>query len=303
MASWTVDYPGAIQVEAANYGYSTKNNPKGFVYHTPEEKADDDPQTPRYLAGTTKLASYHYFVSYLGFVFQLVPESEGAYANYVTAGKTYPIWSSSSINLNLQSLSISFEGEAHNIHLTMPRGSPQWKAGVELVAHRAKELNINPDNWSLHKYVSIYRNDPGSLDINTFTQDVILKIEEDDMPTLDEIQVLLDKHEENIRGSFRGEIIALILGNYRSGVLGPSGNRDDPDFGKWVDKMQGKHLKDVMDKLVALEAKFEHLNNRINSLHDKVNAISISDGATVDEIKQAFRDVLSNLINILAEGV
>ena len=40
------DYPGAIVVEAKNYGYIINNNPKGFVYHTPEEDADDDPQTP-----------------------------------------------------------------------------------------------------------------------------------------------------------------------------------------------------------------------------------------------------------------
>ena len=70
--TFRADYPPAIVVEAANFGYIVNNNPKGGVYHTPEEDADDDPQTPGYLAGTTRDASYTYFVSYLGFVFQLV---------------------------------------------------------------------------------------------------------------------------------------------------------------------------------------------------------------------------------------
>ncbi len=183
--SFPSDYPGAIVVEAANYGYgSRKNNPKGWIYHTPEEIADADPTTPRYLAGTTRLASYTYFVSsWLALVFQLVPEHEGAYANYVN-GKPYPSWADPSVNLNLQGISVSFEGMAATIHLTMPRGGPQWTAGVDLVAHRAKALNIDPDSWARHSDVSVDRGDPGQLDIDAFTADVKAKIEEDDMKLL-----------------------------------------------------------------------------------------------------------------------
>ncbi len=183
--TFPANYPGAIVVEAAQYGYSTKNHPKGFVYHTPEEVADDDPQTPRYLAGTTRQASYTYFVSYLGFVFQLVPESEGAYANGIV-DKGYPSWANSAVNLNLQGISVSFEGQAANVHQTMLRGRPQWTAGVALVAHRAEALSINPDNWTRHKDVYTQRSDTGSLDIAAFTRDVKAKMEGDDMPLVNE---------------------------------------------------------------------------------------------------------------------
>ena len=186
--SFTADYPAAIVVEAANYGYAVKNLPRGFVYHTPEEKADDDPQTPGYLAGTTREASYTYFDSYLGFIFQLVPEHEGAYANYVN-GKPYPTWANPSVNLNLQGISIAFEGMAATIHKTMLRGRPQWTSGVALVAHRAKARNISPDSWARHSDVSVARSDPGSLDLVAFTLDVKAKMEEDDM-TEDEVRAI-----------------------------------------------------------------------------------------------------------------
>ena len=73
-------YPGAIVVEARNYGYVVGgkhllNNPKAFCLHTPEEPPDNVPSTPYYFASTDRDASTHYFVSYLGFVFQMVPES------------------------------------------------------------------------------------------------------------------------------------------------------------------------------------------------------------------------------------
>ena len=111
---FTEDYPGAIVVEAANYGYKggpngyLTNEPKAWCLHTPEEPADDIPSTPYYFETTNRLSSTHYFVSYLGFVFQMVPEIHGAYANGVQ-GKSYPSWANSSRNLNLQTLSIEIE--------------------------------------------------------------------------------------------------------------------------------------------------------------------------------------------------
>jgi len=184
------DYPGAIVVQARNYGYVVggkhlTNNPKAFCLHTPEEPPDNVPATPYYFASTDRDASTTYFVSYLGFVFQMVPESEGAYGNAVE-GKPYPAWANSAVNLNLQTLSVEIEGYAATIHQTMPRGSPQWKALVNLMAHRCKALNIPPGRTFGHYEVSVYRSDPGQLNIPQVVADVITAMqpaqEEDDMP-------------------------------------------------------------------------------------------------------------------------
>ncbi len=175
--SWLADYPGAIVVEAAHYGYGTPNKPKTWGFHTPEEPADSYPSTPDYLATTDRDASYTYFDSHLGFIFQLVPESEGAYAHGLD-GKPAPSWSDGT-NLNLQSFSLSFEGHAATIHQTMPRGGPQWKAGVQLVAHRTKALGLNL-GWAFqHKEVSIYRSDCGQWDQAAFIADVKAEMEDD----------------------------------------------------------------------------------------------------------------------------
>jgi len=176
------DYPGAIPVLARNFGYVVNgkhltNNPKAWALHTPEEPADNVPSTPYYFEETNRDASTTYFVSYLGFVFQCVPESEGAYANAVE-GKPYPAWADSTVNLNLQTLSIEIEGYAATIHQTMPRGSPQWKALVNLMAHRCKARNIPPGRTFGHYAVSIYRSDPGQLNIPLLVTDVIAAMEE-----------------------------------------------------------------------------------------------------------------------------
>ncbi len=194
------DYPGAIVVEAMQYGYGVLNRPKRWGFHTPEEPADSYPSTPDYLAITNRDASYNYFVSYLGFVFQLVPESEGAYAHGLD-GKPAPLWSDGT-NLNLQSLSLSFEGYAGTIHLTMPRGSPQWNAGVELVAHRTKALGLDLDSSFQHKDVSIYRGDCGQWDQAAFIADVKTKIKsigEDEMLTQEDKDWLWKEMERRLR--------------------------------------------------------------------------------------------------------
>src|SRR3990167_6281612 len=177
------DYPGAIVVEARNFGYEWiyvdyLTRPRAWCLHTPEEVADSDPQTPYYFHNTTRDASTTYFVSYLGFVFQCVPESEGAYANAVE-GKPYPVWADSKVNLNLQTLSVEIEGMAATIHQTMPRGGPQWNALVNLMAHRCKARNIPPGRTFPHRDVSIYRSDPGQLNIPLLVTDVIDRMEEE----------------------------------------------------------------------------------------------------------------------------
>lgn len=178
------NFPGAIVVEAAKYGYpkGTRNNhPVAWVLHTPEEPPDENPSTPYYFHNLTdRNASTTYFVAWTGLVFQCVPEDEGAYANGVE-GKPYPLWANSNINLNLQTLSIEIEGYASSIHLTMPRGSPQWVSLIRLMAHRCKELGIKPENTIGHYQVSNQRSDPGMLDINAIVEDINYLLKGDDM--------------------------------------------------------------------------------------------------------------------------
>ena len=173
------DYPGAIVVPAAKYGYSGAiNRPRAWGLHTPEEPPDDQPSTPYYFHNLTdRNASTTYFVSYLGFVFQMVPEDEGAYANAVV-GKPYPVWADSTITLNLQTLNVEIEGYSSTIHRTMPRGSPQWNALVSLLAHRCIALGIPPERTFGHYEVSNQRGDPGQLNILLLVSDVIDKMEE-----------------------------------------------------------------------------------------------------------------------------
>jgi len=179
--TFLADYPGAIVVQARNYGYVVGgkhllNNPKAWALHTPEEPPDNVPSTPYYFASTDRDASTTYFVSYLGFVFQMVPESEGAYGNAVE-GKPYPAWADSTVNLNLQTLSVEIEGYAATIHQTMPRGSAQWRALVNLMAHRCRALNIPPGRTFGHYAVSVYRSDPGQLNIPLLVSDVIAALQ------------------------------------------------------------------------------------------------------------------------------
>jgi len=199
------DYPGAIVVEAKNYGYYSGNHPLAWCLHTPEELGDDNPQTPYYFHNTNRDASTTYFVSYLGFVFQCVPESEGAYANAVE-GKPYPDWADSMRNLNLQTLSVEIEGFASNIHQTMPRGSPQWRSLVNLMAHRCKALGIPPERTFGHYAVSIYRSDPGQLNIPQLITDVRAKMEETDMLTPEEFAMIRTIVREEI-GARQGEFV------------------------------------------------------------------------------------------------
>lgn len=239
------DYPGAIVVEAARYGYAASCHPRAWCLHTPEELADSDPVTPYYFHNLTdRDASTTYFVSYLGFVFQCVPEGEGAYANAVE-GKPYPAWANSGVNLNLQTLSIEIEGYAHNIAQTMPRGSAQWKALVSLMAHRCKALALNPD-WTMgHYQVSVYRSDPGTLDIAAVVADVKAKMEEDDMSlTADEKQWIEKRFEEQ-----NDYIARMILSATHAFVNGnPFGPKlaVDPQY-----TQVERSLKDVMQAIAT----------------------------------------------------
>lgn len=189
------DFPGAIVVEAATYGYNGKpgllNIPRGIGIHTPEEAPDDYPATPYYFHNlTNRQASTTFFVSYLGFVFQCVPVKSGAYGNALE-GKPSPIWATSD-NLNLQSISIEVEGFASSIHITMPRGSAQWVSLVRLVAWCCKTYNIPTSNIFGHYEVSIFRSDPGQMNLSALAEDVnfLLKGETTFMSALTDAQQL-----------------------------------------------------------------------------------------------------------------
>jgi len=178
MTTFASDYPGAIVVEAAWYGYwdgsgqTIYNTPAAWCLHTPEEPADDYPSTPYYFSTTDRRASTTYFVSSLGFVFQCVPENQGAYANARQGVPGRFDWELSGWNLNLQTLSVEIEGFANTIHQTMPRGSPQWKALAQLMAHRCKALGFPPERTFGHVEVSSQRTDPGTLNKAALIEDV-----------------------------------------------------------------------------------------------------------------------------------
>ena len=189
--SFQADFPGAIVVEARNYGYDGKpgtlNVPRAWCLHTPEEPADEVESTPAFFARTSVQASAHYYIDNDGDIYQMVPERAGAYANAVV-GKPYPAWADKSKNLNLQTLSVEIEGFAGMIHQTMLRGSVQWKALVNLMAHRCQALNIPAGRTFGHYEVSNQRSDPGRLPIHELIVDVKAKMEpEEDDPMPQEL--------------------------------------------------------------------------------------------------------------------
>ena len=155
-----------------------------------------------------------------------MPERHGAYAN-VVVNKPYPTWAEPNLlspadNLNLQCISISFEGHAATIHRTMVRGGPQWIAGVNLVAHRSKVLRISPDNWARHADVSIARSDPGSLDLVQFTLDVKAKMQpqqEDDMLTDDDKQWIRQEITEYLSTAGGGHLPNIITAKVLDGRI------------------------------------------------------------------------------------
>jgi N-acetyl-anhydromuramyl-L-alanine amidase AmpD len=173
--TFQADYPGAIVVEARNYGYAgvcadPVNRPRGFVLHTPEEAADDHMTTPYYFASTDREASTHYFVSYHGFVVQCVPEDEGAYGNAVI-GKPAPAWQNRP-NLNLCSLNVEIEGYAATIGRTL--SAPQRKALLGLLRYACEKYGIPKDRRHIigHYEVANNRSDPGTLDIDALVRDL-----------------------------------------------------------------------------------------------------------------------------------
>lgn len=231
--TWNVDYKGAIQVEAAQYGYVANNNPKAWCLHTPEEPADDTPSTPYYFHNTANQASTHYYVSFTGFVYQQVPENEGAYANVREMGERFS-WEDAT-NLNLQTLNIEIEGFAHNIHLTMVRGGPQWRALVMLLADRCQAHGFPIERMFGHKVVSPSRRDPGALRLDWLVHDVNKLLEESEEGDDDMAQIL-------VKPEGRNEVYILVDGcrlqhTWGSSVTAPGSTVKVYPVDHWVWKL------------------------------------------------------------------
>ncbi len=173
--SFDPEYPGAevIAAYAGNYGYQGRTTaPRAIVLHTPEEPADDWESTPRWFQNPDAHASTHYYLDNDGDVIQMVPESEGAYAQGVResqrtwkgAAGQLPPWSGDA-NLNLWAISIEMEGMAASIHETMPRHGVQWDALLSWVNYIAAKYRIPIDRDHIvgHDEIASHKRDPGSL--------------------------------------------------------------------------------------------------------------------------------------------
>lgn len=182
-------FPNAIIYPAHNSNFylpsghgGVPNKPRGLVLHTPQEPADNYAYTPVFFADPNRQASTHYFVSFIGDLYQMVPENSMAIANGVI-GKPYPSWADPATSLNWQSLSIEIEGFAETIWQTCPRGSQQWNTVAIWVAVLCGKYHIPLDRAHVigHYQVSNNRTDPGTLNIDQIVQDaqaLVLPVDE-----------------------------------------------------------------------------------------------------------------------------
>ncbi len=173
--SFDPEYPGAEVIAAypGNYGYAGRQtDPRAIVLHTPEEPADDWESTPRWFQNPAAHASTHYYLDNDGDVIQMVPESEGAYAQGVKISQRrwkggagqLPPWAADT-NLNLWAISIEMEGMAATIHKTMPRHGVQWDALLSWILYVARKYDIPLDRDHIvgHDEVASHKRDPGPL--------------------------------------------------------------------------------------------------------------------------------------------
>ena len=187
------DFPGAIWYPAHETNtLGPPCIPKGVVVHTPEEPADGYPGTPvwfaQYHENPNQRGSTHYFVSYLGFVFQCVPENVAPIANGVL-GKPYPAWADPGRSLNRQTWSVEVEGYAATIRSTL--SAAQRNALLALLRSRCAAWAIPLDRQHIigHYEVANNRTDPGTLDIDALVADALLLGEvEEDMAQEDWVQ-------------------------------------------------------------------------------------------------------------------
>lgn len=203
-----VDYPGSICVPAhPNNVIDRPNDAKAFFIHTPEEPVDDFESTPAYFARDLTLlnpprrASTTYYQDSDGDVYQMVPANLGAIANGWSPGPPpglpWPGWATPGLSLNLQTESVEVEGYARGMHRTCPRGSRQWNGLVKLVEYRTqiKRIPLSRIYIMRHDEVSIYRSDPGTLNVDLLVEDIKALREASDMPSADELTKLFGTWE------------------------------------------------------------------------------------------------------------
>lgn len=164
------DYPGAIVVPAhpSNFGYVDRvtgeplvNEPISLGFHTPEEQADDVESTPYYFQRPNLGACTEYYHDNDGDVYQMVPETVGAFGNGVV-GKPPPAWVRAHWPLNLQSLKTEMEGRRLTIHRTMTR--PQWGSVIDWTRFEMRRYpEITVKRLFGHYQVSAERTDPGVI--------------------------------------------------------------------------------------------------------------------------------------------
>lgn len=249
--SFQADYPGAMVygADSTNVLNPPANHPKGFVLHTPEEPADGDPGTPRWFARPNVGGSTTYFVSYLGFVVQCVPENVGAIANGVTPPLPYPVWADSNISLNRQTLSVEIEGYAATIAQTI---SPAQKTALlNLIRHRCLAHGIPMDRQHIigHYEVANNRTDPGTLNIDA----IVAELQEDDMALAD--------HEK-----WHREVLDRLLG-----VLG---NTDEAVKQKLLEMAL---TDDAIKEVLARHAAYETRLKALESVADPANVVKRGD--------------------------
>lgn len=227
------DYPGAIDYPAHKTNtLGPPNTPKGFVLHTPEEAADGYPGTPYWFAQKHpgQEGSTTYFVSFLGFVYQCVPESEAAIANGVL-GKPYPAWANPAVSLNRQTLSVEIEGYAATIADTI---SPAQKTALlNLIRHRCEAHGIPLDRQHIigHYEVANNRSDPGTLDIGA----IVGELQQGDDMSQEQVDTLIQQmtavlaaleHQKNlnivnetVQGQVQGLLDAHPPGAHAGGAI------------------------------------------------------------------------------------
>lgn len=219
-------FPDAIIAPAHPTNYYTPaghggvpNKPRGLVLHTPEEPADGYAYTPVFFADPNRQASTHYFISFTGDIYQMVPENCMAIANGVK-GKPCPPWADPATSLNWQTINVEIEGYAAKMAKTCPPGTPQWKAIVRWIRVLSLKYAIPIDRIHDigHYQVANDRTDPGTLDIDGLVREAqgsITEILEEDSMTVPHVEPKEPQHTYRSYMIIGGKLVWIPSGELR----------------------------------------------------------------------------------------
>jgi hypothetical protein len=142
---------------------------RALVVHTPEEKADRDPQTPRYFGTPGVKRSTHYFGATHGDLYQMVSDTDAAWGQGTYDGNRvwkgikglYPPWNPEHISNNQLSLGIEVEGEAATIDQTITPA--QFETVARWIAYKAWQhlIPLDRDHVVGHYELASDKTDPG----------------------------------------------------------------------------------------------------------------------------------------------